>query len=374
MGSRRRTAICVAVLCAGAAAGLLWWRNHPAPPAAAGPAGTVPAVATVEKGDLTDSVLLTGDVGFGPSWQVSGPAEGTVTWLPAVGTTVRRGRPILRVDDRPVLLFYGGTPMFRQLDRLGLVGRDVRVVADNLAALGFGTGRQPRPGTVVRQPPPAAPAIRPAANAESNVPTITVKAGEGVVTVQLQTAIRRWQASVGLPPTGTLGVGEVLVQSNAVRVTTRTAQLGAPAAGQLLGLTGIARVVTVQTSPVEAGDVEPGANVTVTLPDGKTAKGRVERVAQSTDQSGEAQETITVTPLQPLAQEAGNVQVEVAGEVRHGVLTVPVGALLALSEGGYAVQLAGGGLVAVKTGLITNGLAEISGPGIGAGTAVVTAS
>jgi hypothetical protein len=61
-------------------------------------------------------------------------------------------------------------------------------------------------------------------------------------------------------------------------------------------------------------------------------------------------------------------------ESRKGVLAVPVGALLALSEGGYAVQLPGGRLIAVRTGMFAKGLVEVSGTGVAAGTKVVTTS
>jgi multidrug efflux system membrane fusion protein len=55
------------------------------------------------------------------------------------------------------------------------------------------------------------------------------------------------------------------------------------------------------------------------------------------------------------------------------VLTVPVAALLALSEGGYGVQVVEGTgtrIVAVETGLFADGRVEISGSGIAAGTNV----
>jgi hypothetical protein len=66
--------------------------------------------------------------------------------------------------------------------------------------------------------------------------------------------------------------------------------------------------------------------------------------------------------------------VQFVAETHKGVLAVPVGALLALREGGYAVQIQNGNLVAVKLGLFTKGLVEISGDGIVEGTRVVTTS
>jgi len=55
------------------------------------------------------------------------------------------------------------------------------------------------------------------------------------------------------------------------------------------------------------------------------------------------------------------------------VLTVPVAALLALSEGGYGVQVVSGGtshIVAVQVGMFAGGRVEISGAGIDVGTLV----
>ena len=63
----------------------------------------------------------------------------------------------------------------------------------------------------------------------------------------------------------------------------------------------------------------------------------------------------------------------VTTESRTGVLTVPLAALIALKEGGYAVQLPSGGLKAVKTGLYSQDKVEISGDGVTDGLEVVTA-
>ncbi len=58
----------------------------------------------------------------------------------------------------------------------------------------------------------------------------------------------------------------------------------------------------------------------------------------------------------------------------NNVLTVPISALLALAEGGYAVEVLGDTdrqLIAVDTGLFADGQVEISGTGIEPGTTVV---
>jgi hypothetical protein len=57
----------------------------------------------------------------------------------------------------------------------------------------------------------------------------------------------------------------------------------------------------------------------------------------------------------------------------HGVLAVPINALLTLAEGGDAVEVVEGGsrrLVGVQTGLFSSTMVEISGPGIAEGTLV----
>ena len=59
------------------------------------------------------------------------------------------------------------------------------------------------------------------------------------------------------------------------------------------------------------------------------------------------------------------------------VLTVPVAALLALAEGGYAVEVVSDNqrqLVGVTTGLFAEGQVEITGNGITEGTVVVVPS
>ena len=90
---------------------------------------------TVTRADLATTLSVGGKLGYGTERAVKAGLEGTVTWLPKSNRTISRGQQVFRVDDQPVMLFYGRTPLFRPLDRTGLVGRDVKMVADNLRAL-----------------------------------------------------------------------------------------------------------------------------------------------------------------------------------------------------------------------------------------------
>jgi hypothetical protein len=66
--------------------------------------------------------------------------------------------------------------------------------------------------------------------------------------------------------------------------------------------------------------------------------------------------------------------VVVNGDQRADVLAVPVTALLALSEGGFGVEVikpdGTTSIVAVDTGMFADGQVEINGEGIGEGTVV----
>jgi multidrug efflux pump subunit AcrA (membrane-fusion protein) len=71
------------------------------------------------------------------------------------------------------------------------------------------------------------------------------------------------------------------------------------------------------------------------------------------------------------------VDVYVTTQSRKGVLAVPVTALLALQEGGYAVEVVDAAgqhhLVAVQLGVFSGGMVEVAGAGLRAGMKVVTA-
>ncbi|MER5435152.1 hypothetical protein [Streptomyces sp. NPDC002588] len=415
-GRRRMVigAVALAVVMASALTVTAWQNRDGKPDKAAGGAARV-ATAVVTRTDLSNAQTLDGTLGYGRTITVKGDKAGRITWLPAEGTTVRRGEPLYRVDNVPVPVFYGSTPLYRTLNAKGTTGPDVKVVADNLRKLDYDIGTQPAVGTWIPQqpvtpdeadtgqtagdveqktagsatagtPPEATGTGQPASpDAASSTPApVQVKRGDGVLTDSLVSAIKRWQTEVGMPATGVLGVGDLSVLSGAVRVDGLQAQLADAADGTLMTVTSTVKSVTVPVEPTDAGSIKRGDTVTVNLPDNSTAQGTITVIsttvkgAEAAD-GGSDQPKLNVSVSLPDTAavrklNSAPVQVQFTSETRKDVLAVPVGALTALREGGYAVQLPGGRLVAVKTGMFSKGVVEISGSGINEGTKVVTTS
>jgi hypothetical protein len=151
--------------------------------------------------------------------------------------------------------------------------------------------------------------------------------------------------------------------------------------------------------------VRPGDQVTVTLPDGTTTTpGVVDDVAPvatgstgtsnaaapggaasaaggtsaGTSASGTATDTVTVTVGLTDSAAAGRydqapVEVNIVAASAGNVLAVPVNALVALSGGGYGVEVVSGSqrtLLGITTGLFADTLVQVSAPGLRAGMRV----
>jgi multidrug efflux pump subunit AcrA (membrane-fusion protein) len=121
-----------------------------------------------------------------------------------------------------------------------------------------------------------------------------------------------------------------------------------------------------------------GEPVSIVLPTNATTPGQV--VAETpipTDANG-ATEQLVVQPGQPAATGTGSdvpVQVSLSIQSVHGVLAVPVTALLALRAGQYGVEIVippgAHRVVPVTVGIFAGGRVQVSGPGIDAGERVV---
>jgi hypothetical protein len=359
--SRRKTGVIVVVtvvIVAAIAVGAFVVINHgKSTQAGAPPPAAVKTIAVV-KTDLSDSQSFGGTLGFGTAQTLKGAGEGLVTKLPKTGDVAARGQALYSVNGKPVPVFFGDTPLFRKLDKPDLTGADVAMVANNLVALGY------KVGTRVKDPQKAA------------------------FTPAIADALKKWQKKAGLDETGTLDIGQIVVLPAAVRVNAVSAQLGDSVAGPLMTVTPTDKVVTVPVDATEVGAIKTGAAVTIVRPDNKEIPGKVTRVSTTVDgaqdpsgsslgNQGPPKVNIMVTPDDEQAVsdlDSASVQVKVTTETHPGVLAVPVGALVALREGGYAVQLPDGQLKAVQTGMFSRELVEISGAGIAAGMPVVTAS
>src|SRR6266508_1038113 len=119
----------------GAVAGVaLAWGSAAREPAA-NPA-LPPATAKVTRTTLVATKTVSGTLGYGDPAPVSAAGTGTLTWIAPVGSTVERGEPLFKLDERAVVVLYGPLPLYRTL-HAGVKGTDVKQFEENLSKLGY---------------------------------------------------------------------------------------------------------------------------------------------------------------------------------------------------------------------------------------------
>ena len=191
--------------------------------------------------------------------------------------------------------------------------------------------------------------------------------------------VRAWQRDAGLPITGIVGPSTMVVASGPQHIAAHSASIGetlvasSQDGGAILDYSSIERLVTVPLSVADQGLAAVGREVTITLPDDSEVEGTISEVG-SVVTEGNIEVTVTVSDQAALgALEVAAVDVEFVSSGREDVLSVPVAALLAMPEGGFAVEAVTGTestLVAVDTGLFAAGRVEITGEGIAEGMLV----
>ncbi|MCU1387361.1 MAG: Peptidoglycan-binding domain 1 protein [Ilumatobacteraceae bacterium] len=315
------------------------------------------STVAVTRMDLSDTTSFDGSLAYTSPITLKGTGTGTITKLAEVGTVAQRGFPLYSVNDKPVPVFFGDTPLFRPVGRVGMSGSDVAMVASNLAALGL---------------------IQPSSTSDH---------GKVVWTTAMRAALGNFQAWVGLPVTRTLAVGDVIVLGAPLRVDTVVARTGDAVSTDLLTLTSQHKSITMLIDPAAARGITVGVAAAVTLGDGtiipatftSLSSATVPPPSDRTTGPSDADQKVTVT-VEPDDDSTvtdvvdSPVRVSVTTRTRSNVLTVPVDALLGLREGGYALQTTDGTLVAVTLGMIAGDRVEISGPDVRDGLSVVTAA
>ncbi|MGW2472228.1 peptidoglycan-binding protein [Streptomyces sp. NPDC001665] len=327
----------------------------------------------VTRATLTERTTVDGALGYGPEIPLPVKATGTVTWLPASGTPAERGDTLLRVDDRPTVLLYGALPMYRDLGPTPAPADPEADEAEGADESGKGA------------PPAAQGPVRgmDVMQFETNLAALgyTGFTVDETFTEATAAAVERWQKSLGLPQTGTVGVGDVIYTAGRIRIGRSGVRPGAAVGEDALTYTGATRKVVVNASASEASWAVRGAGVTIRLPDETPVKGRVASVGKQANEAegrGGTDEraatvpvTVTIKDQKAVGKwESGPVTVEYVGRRAENVLTVPVAALVALAEGGHGLEKADGTFVAVKTGLFADGDVEVSGPAVREGLKV----
>jgi multidrug efflux system membrane fusion protein len=277
---------------------------------------------------------------------LSAAPSGTITWIATEGSIIGQGDVIYRVDNQPTVLLHGEVPAYRAMAS-GARGADVTQLQSAMIDLGFATD------------------------------DLTIGEFDDVTLK----AVLAWQLSNGAHPDGVVNLGEVVFLADSLRVgevvasTGDTAMNGSP----VIMTSASSTFVTVQLATTDQTLVSVDDTVDVELPDEVVVEGTVSSIGTvaQTNQAGESFFEMVVTISDAKATvglDEAPVDVAIVSDSAGGVYAVPVTALLALAEGGYAVEVVDNGttyLVGVETGLFADGLVEVTGSGLSAGLLVV---
>ncbi len=327
------------------------WRAGVFAPAASSGSGqqgaAAPATAAVTRQDLSATTPVTATLGYAGSWTVRGQGGGTLTWLPSAGQVIRQGQVLYKTGNgSPVVLVYGSVPAWRTLDE-GITGQDVTQLNHDLVKLGY-AGRAD-----------------------------VVALGWDYYSWETAYAVQLLEEHLGVSyPPGSLSLGQVVFEPEALRVAAVTGSLGGPASGPVLTATSDRHVVTIPLDASQQSQVKAGDTVSITLPDGTTTPGVVSSVGTVATTSGSGGSPTTTIPVQVQLTDpeaAGTldqapVTVYITTATARDVLAVPVTALLARPPAGYVVEIAGPGstrrYVPVTAGPVfddNSGLVQVSG-------------
>lgn len=129
----------------------------------------------VQDGTLSRSLRLPAVASWTVLGTVRSPAGGIITEIVTASGVFQPGDVVLRINERPMVVIPGSVPAFRDMT-VGTRGRDVAALQAYLGELGY-----------------------------------QVDDVGDTYTQVTETAVRGWQEALGLPATGTVSLGDVLI-------------------------------------------------------------------------------------------------------------------------------------------------------------------
>jgi hypothetical protein len=340
------------------------WKRTAAPGAGGGGGAFRTSTALVTRRTLVSQTQVNATLEDAGTYTIVNQASGTITWLPAVGRTVRPGGVLYQVSGAPVVLLHGNVPDYRDMSE-GLTGADVREFNKAMIALGYTT----RAGV------------------------LAAGLGTGYFSAATATAWEAYQTALGVTvPSTKVTLGQAVFLPTAAKISAWATGIspGASAApgAPVMTATSDSPVVVIALDTSQQAEVKAGDTVSVTLPSGTPTPGvvtSVGKVATTNATTGATTITVLVALKHPaVARHLSSAPVTVSittGQVRNA-LVVPVTALLAQPAaagepgGSYAVEVTGAGghhLIPVSVGMIDNatGLVQVTRTRLLAGQRVV---
>jgi peptidoglycan hydrolase-like protein with peptidoglycan-binding domain len=297
----------------------------------------------------------------------TGGVGGVISNIAAPGTPVTTGTVLYLQNGFPVVAIEGDsstTPTLGRTLKKGVSdGVDVKMLKQMLVTAGFD------PNT-----------------------TITIDDHFDDATVA---AVQAWWAKSGVPAATAVAVpaGSFVVVPGGLFVGTPSTAEGATVTRDsvILSLTTSARQVTT-SAPVGDTTFVVGASIDVLFPDGTDTTGKVVTVGNVASTSSN---TPGATPTVPITLDVAKVPatydsfvqipvtLRVINQQEKAAFVVPVSALVALQEGGYALEVVDGKkadgttashLIGVKPGIYSKGFVSITGSKVAEGLEVVVPS
>jgi len=394
------------------------------------PAGDT--TASVTRRTLSESSTVDGTLGYGTTLELYDRLAGTFTWLPSVGAVIGRGGTLWRIDDLPVVLMYGSVPAYRTLKEGVSDGPDVIELNENLIDLGFDPYGAIADAETFGEA--TTTAVKRWQKADGLPETGEVELGR-VVFAPSARRVTDVKVTLGQDPPGATtptdttpttpaaeskpGTGgrsphkpkrkkpakrkpskeqespakeEPTKDSPAKDSPSGEAGAGAGAGEVVLTTTSTQQIVQLKVKPEQQQLARLGESVTVLLPGGGQAPGRVTEVGTvaseasssgaepkgNSGESGESTIPVTIALDHHVAHlDEAPVSVELVKSVRRDVLTVPATALIATAGGGYAVEALASApnsrrvTVPVTPGMFAGGYVQVEGAGVREGMTVI---